>query len=81
MMMTNVSLDELGPVDYVVVKFPAAASKFTLRSRFVARAYASISWRHGFPPAVDGETVDHKDAHKDIQEGPDRVVGHPPDGA
>jgi hypothetical protein len=27
--MTNPSLDELGPVDYVVVEFPAGASKFT----------------------------------------------------
>ena len=29
MMMTEVSLDELGPVDYVVVEFPAGASSFT----------------------------------------------------
>ena len=29
MMMTDVSLDELGPVDYVVVEFPAGASNFT----------------------------------------------------
>jgi len=29
MMMTEVSLDELGPVDYVVVEFPAGASNFT----------------------------------------------------
>src|SRR3954468_8110458 len=28
-MMTDVSLDELGPVDYVVVEFPAGASNFT----------------------------------------------------
>jgi hypothetical protein len=28
-MMTEVSLDELGPVDYVVVEFPAGASTFT----------------------------------------------------
>jgi hypothetical protein len=28
-MMTEVSLDELGPVDYVVVEFPAGASNFT----------------------------------------------------
>jgi hypothetical protein len=28
-MMTDVSLDELGPVDYVVVEFPAGASHFT----------------------------------------------------
>jgi hypothetical protein len=27
--MTEVSLDQLGPVDYVVVKFPAGASSFT----------------------------------------------------
>jgi uncharacterized protein DUF6325 len=27
--MTNASLDELGPVDYVVVEFPAGASNFT----------------------------------------------------
>jgi hypothetical protein len=27
--MTEVSLDELGPVDYVVVEFPAGASNFT----------------------------------------------------
>ena len=27
--MTDVSLDELGPVDYVVVEFPAGASNFT----------------------------------------------------
>jgi hypothetical protein len=29
MIMTSVSLDELGPVDYVVVEFPAGASNFT----------------------------------------------------
>jgi Family of unknown function (DUF6325) len=29
MMMTEVSLAELGPVDYVVVEFPAGASSFT----------------------------------------------------
>jgi hypothetical protein len=29
MIMTNVSLDELGPVDYMVVEFPAGASSFT----------------------------------------------------
>jgi Family of unknown function (DUF6325) len=29
MMMTEVSLDELGPVDYAVVEFPAGASNFT----------------------------------------------------
>ena len=29
MMMTEVSLDELGPVDYIVVEFPAGASSFT----------------------------------------------------
>ena len=28
-MMTEVSLEELGPVDYVVVEFPAGASSFT----------------------------------------------------
>ncbi|HWG61299.1 MAG TPA: DUF6325 family protein [Streptosporangiaceae bacterium] len=27
--MTEVSLDELGPVDYVVIEFPAGASNFT----------------------------------------------------
>ena len=27
--MTEVSLDELGPVDYIVVEFPAGASSFT----------------------------------------------------
>jgi hypothetical protein len=27
--MTDVSLDELGPVDYIVVEFPAGASSFT----------------------------------------------------
>lgn len=27
--MTNTSLDELGPVDYVVVEFPAGAASFT----------------------------------------------------
>ncbi len=27
--MTEVSLDELGPVDYVIVEFPAGASSFT----------------------------------------------------
>jgi hypothetical protein len=27
--MTETSLDELGPVDYVVVEFPAGASNFT----------------------------------------------------
>jgi hypothetical protein len=29
MMMTEVSLDQLGPVDYLVVEFPAGASSFT----------------------------------------------------
>src|SRR4051794_12904821 len=29
MIMTDVSLDELGPVDYVIVEFPAGASNFT----------------------------------------------------
>jgi hypothetical protein len=29
MTMTEISLDELGPVDYVVVEFPAGASNFT----------------------------------------------------
>jgi hypothetical protein len=29
MIMTDVSLDELGPVDYLVVEFPAGASSFT----------------------------------------------------
>ena len=29
LMMTDVSLDELGPVDFVVVEFPAGASNFT----------------------------------------------------
>jgi hypothetical protein len=29
MLMTEVSLDELGPVDYLVVEFPAGASSFT----------------------------------------------------
>jgi hypothetical protein len=28
-MMTDVSLDELGPVDYLIVEFPAGASNFT----------------------------------------------------
>ena len=28
-MMTEVSLDELGPVDYLIVEFPAGASNFT----------------------------------------------------
>jgi hypothetical protein len=28
-MMTEISLDDLGPVDYVVVEFPAGASNFT----------------------------------------------------
>ena len=28
-MMTEVSLEELGPVDYMVVEFPAGASRFT----------------------------------------------------
>jgi hypothetical protein len=28
-MMTDVPLDELGPVDYVIVEFPAGASNFT----------------------------------------------------
>ena len=27
--MTDLSLDELGPVDYIVVEFPAGASNFT----------------------------------------------------
>ena len=29
MIVTEVSLDELGPVDYLVVEFPAGASRFT----------------------------------------------------
>jgi hypothetical protein len=28
-MMTEVSLDELGPVDYIIVEFPAGATNFT----------------------------------------------------
>src|SRR3954469_10545160 len=31
--------------------------------------------------AVDTEGVDHADAHADVHERPDRVVGHPGDGA
>ena len=27
--MTEISIDELGPVDYLIVEFPAGASNFT----------------------------------------------------
>jgi hypothetical protein len=39
-MMTEVSLDQLGPVDYVVVKFPAGASSFTGEMAAELRALA-----------------------------------------
>ena len=38
--MTNTSLDELGPVDYVVVEFPAGASSFTGEMAAELRALA-----------------------------------------
>ena len=38
--MTEVSLDELGPVDYVVVEFPAGASSFTGEMAAELRALA-----------------------------------------
>jgi hypothetical protein len=37
-MMTEVSLDELAPVDFVVVEFPAGASSFTGSGRWVCMA-------------------------------------------
>ena len=40
MIMTSVSLDELGPVDYVVVEFPAGASSFTGEMAAELRALA-----------------------------------------
>ena len=44
--MTDVSLDELGPVDYVVVEFPAGASNFT-------GEMAASCWRWSTPgPSV-----------------------------
>jgi len=39
-MMTEVSLDQLGPVDYVVVEFPAGASSFTGEMAAELRALA-----------------------------------------
>ena len=41
-MMTDTSLDELGPVDYLVVEFPAGASNFTgeMAAELVALANA-----------------------------------------
>ncbi len=39
-MMTEVSLDQLGPVDYVVVEFPAGASSFTDEMAAELRALA-----------------------------------------
>jgi hypothetical protein len=39
-MMTEVSLDELGPVDYMVVEFPAGASSFTGEMASELRALA-----------------------------------------
>ena len=39
-MMTEVSLDQLGPVDYLVVEFPAAASSFTGEMTAELRALA-----------------------------------------
>ncbi len=38
--MTEVSLDELGPVDYIVVEFPAGASSFTGEMAAELRALA-----------------------------------------
>ncbi len=38
--MTEVSLDELGPVDYLVVEFPAGASSFTGEMAAELRALA-----------------------------------------
>ena len=57
---TNTPLDELGPVDYVVVEFPAGASNFTgeMAAELVAlvdagpprsTAFGSISQRRVFP--------------------------------
>jgi fructosamine-3-kinase len=40
MIMTSASLDELGPVDYVVVEFPAGASNFTGEMAAELRALA-----------------------------------------
>ena len=40
MMLAEVSLDELGPVDYVVVEFPAGASSFTGEMAAELRAMA-----------------------------------------
>jgi Family of unknown function (DUF6325) len=40
MMMTEVSLEELGPVDYLVVEFPAGASSFTGEMAAELRALA-----------------------------------------
>ena len=40
-MMTEVSLDQLGPVDYVVVEFPAGASSFTGEMAAELRALAN----------------------------------------
>jgi hypothetical protein len=41
MMMAQVSLDELGPVDYVVVEFPAGASSFASEGGGRAAAMAA----------------------------------------
>ena len=41
---TNTSLDELGPVDYVVVEFPAGAQNFTGEMAADPRARRGLRW-------------------------------------
>ena len=48
--MSEVSLDELGPVDYLVVEFPAGASNFTGE---MAAAAPRVGRRRDHPRAID----------------------------
>src|SRR6516162_7192118 len=55
-------------------------------SRWCGGAVADPSPRNALlgdrlPAAVSGERVDDEDADGDVDEGPHRVVGNPPDGA
>jgi hypothetical protein len=72
MMMAQVSLDELGPVDYVVVEFPAGASSFTSEDGGRAAAMADS----GTIRVIDVMILT-KDADTTVEAT--ELVGTPPD--
>ena len=59
--MTDTSLDDLGPVDYLVVEFPAGASNFT--GEMAAELLALVDLRN-----------DPRDRHPDPHQGRGRPV-------